>query len=197
MIFPEKTKQHLVSKFKSNLLEEEDLSQEAWVMFLERQEKYDPDKGSENTFFSNCLKNRFIDLYRKRSREVNIMELNLDDPVEVDMINDSEDLSLGDMVPATTWNPEQYLEWECLVEEVSDRLHGLAKKVFDLKLDPNLDLLEVCRNGDASNATITDQAKYFSDKYFKISRNVVKRSEDEVKDTVLEVLGLSDEKNYL
>lgn len=116
--------EYFIDKFSSNTLEKDDLRQEAYLIFLKAQETYNPEKRvGFKTWYSQAVKNHFIDLYRRDKKRIGRhVSISVDEAV-FDLI----DCKLG---------PEDLYVYETLIVEIKSRLNGLAFKLFELKLNP-------------------------------------------------------------
>lgn len=68
--FEEKIK--IISKaVKIPGMESDDIAQELRLAVWKKSEKYNPDRGSQATFFNKIVRNRLIDLYRRSQSKKN------------------------------------------------------------------------------------------------------------------------------
>lgn len=179
-----KVRDYWVGRFSSHLLEKKDLFQEAWIVYLRCQRGFDSEKSSFHTYYANCLRNHFINLYNKRVKNLQFVGLTLDDPLE-------DGGCVVDNQPSDRWSPEEKVVWDSLLGYVRGRLSGLAKQVFEAKVLSNLEMLPFCRKGTLKEMTNTDLGKYLG-----VNRNEVKKCDFAIMRAVLLALDYSMEDIY-
>jgi hypothetical protein len=106
--------------------EEDDLKQEAYLMFLECQKTWNKDRGAFSTYYNTFLRNYFLTLLEREDKRR-----------RKHVYDESEDgiTSLFDIIPSSQWQSDDILEYEELIKYVESRLNGIYLKVFRVKLD--------------------------------------------------------------
>lgn len=114
---------NLIRQFSSDMLPEEDLVQESYLVYVKCIDKFDPSKGSFKSMFFISLKNEFISLYRKEIRRSrNRLDIqDFDGENELALVSDD-------------WNPEEDIEWDDLIETIENQLDPGERLVFRVKL---------------------------------------------------------------
>ena len=114
---------NLIRQFSSDMLPEEDLVQESYLIYVKCIDKFDPSKGSFKSMFFISLKNEFISLYRKEIRRSrNRLDIqDFDGENELALVSDD-------------WNPEEDIEWDDLIETIENQLDPGERLVFRVKL---------------------------------------------------------------
>lgn len=114
-----------VIKVTSLGMEFEDVLQEAWIVCLSAQKRFDPSKGwAFSTYFYTAARNHFVAMI-KTSSKLQTVSPELDD-----------DFSLFDQLADESENPEQEL---CGAQQVRYRLDGanpLARMMVELIMTP-------------------------------------------------------------
>jgi len=170
----QKVRKYWVDRFESSILERDDLLQQGYIVFLHCQSYWNPKKSKFSTFYSWCLRNAFKNMYKKRSREVG----ELDNGVLQKYIENE--------LKTTSWMTEEQLLWDDLITEVERRLSGMSLEVFRVIIERPLELVNITRSG---NVTWTSLGKYF-----KVSRNVIKKLDYQIRRAVLLALDVSPKK---
>ena len=169
-----------VNKYSSWLLEREDLEQEAYLVFLKSRETFDENNGAKfKTYFSRLLERHFINLYKREDmKHKGVISGNFAYTDEMDEESEEDILNL---ISNGKWNPEDFVIWSSLVEEISGRLDGLALGVFEESVDPSIELYRASRMGRLS---LTDFANRFG-----VSRADIRQALVRVKQSTLLALG--------
>lgn len=184
-----------MSRFQSAVLEKDELWQEAYLVYRDCQDHYNPNNGAVfPTFFSTCLRNHFVDLYRTRVQQRERTQLTLDITLDLPK-EEREDFPYGfgsgggswatvlDLVSDYRWTPEQSIEWDGLVQDVEERLCLSALKVFRMMVYKPEELLKLSGNGKVTQAAVCQ--------YFNLSQAAARPLIRSIKRAVLLALGKS------
>jgi hypothetical protein len=175
-IAAQKVNKYQSESFAKSMLynEEEDLKQEAYLMFVECQKTWNKDRGAFSTYYNTFLRNHFLTLLKNENK---MRDRNVYDDSE-------ETCSLFDMIPSSQWQADDMLEYEELVKCVESRLDGIFLKVFRAKLEMPIDFESKTKTTKVNCRTL---AIYFNTKFpemIKINR-------------VLQDITLTAVKNYM
>lgn len=174
-----------VDKFSpaDGILDREDLDQEAYLVFIHCQSNHDPSRSSFITFYSRCLRNHFVDLYRYRAKLLDREQLTLDVTLEYhdESYNGEVVMTVLDLLPSRSWTLEEDMRWRELISEVEGHLSGLALKVFQVIMDSPLELLKLTKTGRITRTALR--------KYFGVKIAVIDASKSTMCRAVLLALG--------
>ncbi len=103
----------IVSKYSSNMLPEEDLKQESWIIYNKCKENYDGVRDFVS-FFGTCFENHCIDMFRKEKIRFRQLATEIED-------GDNKKISIIDLIPSDI-NIEEFVEYKQLVSRIKKLL---------------------------------------------------------------------------
>lgn len=171
----QKVKNYQSKSFAKSMIynEEEDLKQEAYLMFVECQKTWNKDRGAFSTYYNTFLRNHFLTLLQKESK---IRGRNVYD--------ESWDVSLFDLIPTPQWQVDDLLEYEELVAYVESCLDDIYLRVFRAKISMPEDFENKTNSTKVNCRTL---AIYFDTKFPEMIRI----------NKVLQDITLAAVKNYM
>lgn len=152
-------------------LELDDLRQEAYLVFCKARESYDEAKGVKFPYyFTRLMERRFIDIYRKSRLRCNKID-------DIDVPDESA-LDVGSVLD-TGMVAEQAMVYDELIEEMGNRLSGLAKDLFMQRVSPSVELAEQ-----------VDRVPKKSDyaRFFGVRIKDIREAMNHVQETLIELL---------
>lgn len=178
---PKRVAKYWVDQYNGTLLDRDTLEQEAYIVYLTCQDKWDPQRGKFSTFFSMCLQNRFRNLKKKRKREFDALYVDISGGSWDNYNNDKDTTGIlseiQENLKTEGWITDEQLMWDELIVKVESHLSGMALQVFRVLIEHPLELVNLSTTG---NVTWTSVGKYF-----KVSRNVIKSLDYKIRRAVL------------